>query len=89
NFQKYLVYKREHTELLFHLLKQLSRDYISFYRNRYGCDPRSIEVAESELLLKAKQLNIDDVQDFYHSDVFISHRFQYDSDRKVIRKIEC
>lgn len=86
NFRKYLIYKRNHNDLLFHLLKQLFRDSLVYYRNRYDDDPAVIEILERDLLKKAKQYNIDEIYDFYDSDAFKVHNFRFDPSRRVISK---
>ena len=54
SFARYLAYKRDNNELLLFILKQLSRDQMTYNRNRYGMgeEQEVIEVTEEEFVEK-------------------------------------
>lgn len=83
-FRRYLLFKKDHSELLFYILRQLSQDQISFLHGTSGSDSNLIEIDEKDLIDKAKQLDIGDLQPFYKSKLFLDNDFIYDSQRKVI-----
>ncbi|XP_078036885.1 DNA replication licensing factor Mcm2 [Augochlora pura] len=83
-FRKYLSYKKDHSELLYYILRQITLDNIAFQRALHGNRITTIEVLESDLSEKAKQIDIYNLQPFYESDIFKSNNFVYDSKRKVI-----
>ena len=53
-------------------------------RNRYGTEQEVIEVAESDLIDRARNINIQNLQPFFNSDMFKANNFSYDSKRKLI-----
>jgi len=83
-FARYLAFKKDNNELLLFVLKQLVRDQILFYKNRFRSEPESIEIQEDELLERARQINIHNLLPFYESESFRENKFQHDSKRKVI-----
>merc|ERR1712228_663199 len=52
--------------------------------NRYGTDQEVIEVPEKDLMEKAKQISIQNLQPFFASEMFKANNFKYDSGRKLI-----
>lgn len=51
-FQRYLVYKKDHSELLFYILRQLVQDQLTFLRGTGGSETLTIEIDEKDLLDK-------------------------------------
>ncbi|KAK9747386.1 MCM P-loop domain [Popillia japonica] len=83
-FQRYLLFKKDHSELLFYILRQLAKDQLTFIRGTNTAEALTIEIDEKDLLDKAKQIDIRDVKPFYQSSIFEANNFVYDSKRKVI-----
>ena len=83
-FQKYLSYKKDHSELLYYILRQVTLDTLAFQKAIHGSRVTTIEVPEKDLLDRAKQIDIYNLRPFYETDVFKSNNFVYDSRRKVI-----
>ncbi|KAI4457476.1 dna replication licensing factor mcm family member [Holotrichia oblita] len=83
-FQRYLLFKKDHSELLFYILRQLAKDQLTFIRGTNTADALTIEIDEKDLIDKAKQIDIRDVKPFYQSSIFEANNFVYDSKRKVI-----
>jgi len=84
NFNRYLSYKRDNNELLLFILRQLTQETASYMRSRYGTEQDVIEVAEADLLDKARQINIQNLQPFFASDLFKGNNFTHDGTRKLI-----
>lgn len=83
-FQKYLAFKKDHSELLFYILRQLVQDQFTFQRATNEMETLTIEIDEKDLIDKAKQIDIRDLTSFYKSKIFENNHFSYDSKRKVI-----
>ncbi|CAG9822909.1 unnamed protein product, partial [Phaedon cochleariae] len=83
-FQRYLLFKKDHSELLFYILRQLAQDQLTFQRSTTEMEALSIEVDEKDLIDKAKQIDIHDLKPFYQSKIFEVNNFVYDARRKVI-----
>ncbi|EEZ97575.1 DNA replication licensing factor Mcm2-like Protein [Tribolium castaneum] len=83
-FQRYLVFKKDHSELLFYILRQLAQDQLTFLRGTDESHALVIEIDEKDLKDKAKQLDIHDLKPFYQSRIFENNNFVYDASRKVI-----
>lgn len=87
-FQRHLTYKQDHSELLFYILRQLTHDQLTYQRRSQtetdDIQQLVIEIDEKDLLDRAKQLDIYDLNPFYNSKIFESNNFSYDSKRKVI-----
>ncbi|CAG9832644.1 unnamed protein product [Diabrotica balteata] len=83
-FQRYLLFKKDHSELLFYILRQLAQDQLTFQRNTTEMEALTIEIDEKDLMDKAKQIDIHDLKPFYQSQIFESNNFVYDAKRKVI-----
>merc|ERR1712223_2153999 len=84
NFARYLAYKRDNNEILLFILRQLTQDTSSYLRSRYGTEQDVIEISEADLMDKARQINIQNLQPFFGSEVFKGNNFTYDSTRKII-----
>ncbi|XP_008555331.1 DNA replication licensing factor Mcm2 [Microplitis demolitor] len=83
-FQKYLMYRKDHSELLYYILRQITLDTLAFQKALHGSRVTTIEVSEKDLLDKAKQIDIHNLVPFYESDIFKKNNFVYDSKRRVI-----
>ena len=84
NFARYLSFKRDNNELLLFILRQLTQDQASYMRSRYGTEQDTIEISEADLLDKARQINIQNLQPFYASDVFKGNGYSHDAIRKIV-----
>merc|ERR1719412_1323883 len=84
NFARYLSFKRDNNELLLFILRQLTQDTASYMRSRYGTEQDVIEISEADLLDKARQINIQNLQPFYASDVFKGNGYSHDATRKIV-----
>lgn len=82
-FRKYLTFKKDSTELLYYILKQMTNEHLAFNRGR-GIREAVVEIHEKDFLDRAKQINIRDVKPFYESKLFESHHYRFDSQRKLI-----
>lgn len=83
-FQKYLSYQKDHSELLYFILRQLTLDQMAYLRCKQGSAAAQIEVMEKDLSERAKSINIHSLKDFYESEVFKQHGYAYDSKRRII-----
>lgn len=84
-FKKYLLFKKDHSELLFYILRQLALDQLTFMRGMRSENVNQVlEINEKDLLEKAKQVDIHDLKSFYDSKIFKVNNFTYNSTRKVI-----
>jgi len=86
-FSKYMTYKKDNNELLLYLLKNLAMETAVYMRNRYGSsEVRHVEITEKDLLDKARQINVVNLQPFYNSSIFKAHNFTFDATRKLIQQ---
>lgn len=83
-FQKYLSYKKDHSELLYYILRQLTMDQLAYMRGLHNHSQSTIEISERDLTERARQINITDLKPFYDSRIFKINNFSYDQKRKVI-----
>lgn len=83
-FQRYLCYQRDHSELLFFILRQLTLDQIAYIRYKNGPKATLVEITEKDLQDRAKQINVHNLKTFYDSEIFKNNGFTYDSKRKII-----
>lgn len=83
-FQKYLSYKKDHSELLYYILRQLTMDQLAYMRGLHNHSQSTIEISERDLMEKGRQINITDLKPFYDSRIFKMNGFSYDQKRKVI-----
>ncbi|KPJ18533.1 DNA replication licensing factor Mcm2 [Papilio machaon] len=83
-FQKYLSYKKDHSELLYYILRQLTMDQLAYMRGLHNHSQSTIEISERDLTERARQINITDLKPFYESRIFKINNFSYDQKRKVI-----
>lgn len=89
-FQKYLSFQKDHSELLYFILRQLTLEQLAFIRCKEGSSGNSIsvgttvEVMEKDLAERAKSINIFNIKDLYESELFKTNGYAYDKERKVI-----
>lgn len=86
-FQKYLSFQKDHSELLFFILRQLTLDQLAYIRCKDGPQATHVEVMERDLIERAKQLDIHNLKKFYESEMFRQNGFSYDAKRKTILQI--
>lgn len=86
-FQKYLAFQKDHSELLFFILRQLTLDQLAYIRCKDGPSATHVEIMERDLLERAKQLDITNLKSFYDSELFRSNGFSYDPKRRTILQI--
>merc|ERR1712223_1486143 len=83
-FSRYLAYKRDNNELLLFILRQLTQETAVYMRNRHGTEQEVVEVIESDLMDRARNISIQNLQPFLNSDLFRANNFSYDAKRKLI-----
>jgi len=49
-FQKYLSFKKDNSELLFYILRQMALDQLTYIRCVQGPDAAVVEVSEKDLI---------------------------------------
>lgn len=86
-FQKYLAFQKDHSELLFFILRQLTLDQLAYIRCKDGPSATNVEIMERDLIERAKQLDISNLKPFYESELFRSNGFSYDPKRRTILQI--
>lgn len=86
-FQKYLAFQKDHSELLFFILRQLTLDQLAYIRCKDGPSATNVEIMERDLIERAKQLDITNLKPFYESELFRSNGFSYDPKRRTILQI--
>lgn len=57
-FQRYLLFKKDHSELLFYILRQLAQDQLTFQRGTNELEALSIEIDEKDLADKVRFISI-------------------------------
>jgi hypothetical protein len=72
-----------------HILQGLFREAIAYSARHFAesAQPEGVEVSMDELEAKAKELGLHDIASFYKSQVFKSHHFQLNEDRRAIIKL--
>lgn len=86
-FQKYLAFQKDHAELLFFILRQLTLDQLAYIRCKDGPSATHVEIMERDLMERAKQLDIYNLKPFYESELFKQNGFSYDAKRRIILQI--
>ncbi|KAL1374278.1 hypothetical protein quinque_009635 [Culex quinquefasciatus] len=86
-FQKYLSFQKDHSELLFFILRQLTLDQLAYLRCKEGPRATHVEVMEKDLIERAKAIDIHNMKQFYESELFKKNGFSYDAKRKTILQI--
>lgn len=54
-FQKYLSYKKDHSELLYYILRQITLDTLAFQKALHGGRITTVEISEKDLLERVMQ----------------------------------
>lgn len=85
-FQKYLSFKKDHSELLYYILRQMAQEHLAFKRALHGSaqDFSIIEISEKDFMDKARQIDINDVKPFYESRIFKANHFSYNAKKRAI-----
>nr|CAD7408822.1 unnamed protein product [Timema poppensis] len=83
-FQKYLSFKKDNSELLYYILRQMTLDQLTYIRCLRGPDATTIELNEKDFIDRARLIDIHDVKPFYESKIFKANNYTYDSRRKLI-----
>jgi DNA replication licensing factor MCM2 len=83
---KFIRNSRDDHELLFATLDDICVEKRKLYQLRYRRLPTEVTVTISEFENKAKSLNIQDVQSFFHSEQFESNRYTLNSSQGLIVK---
>jgi len=55
-FQKYLSYKKDHSELLYYILRQITLDTLAFQKALHGGRITTVEISEKDLLDRVMQI---------------------------------
>ena len=86
NFRKYITYGEENNQLLMQLLQSLIREQEKLHHLSHAGPtlPGNVEVFISDLERKAKDINIHDLNTFFHSTLFRNHGLSID-DNKIIK----
>ncbi|RWS29807.1 DNA replication licensing factor mcm2-like isoform X1 [Leptotrombidium deliense] len=83
-FSRYLA-RQSPMELVMYMLKQITREELSCRRNEPdGSALKEIEFSEKELVLRAKRIDVHNLNQFYKSSLFSANGYVYDSKRKMI-----
>jgi DNA replication licensing factor MCM2 len=83
---KFIRNSRDDHELLFATLDDICTEKRKLYQLRYRKLPTEVTVTISEFESKAKTLNIQDIQSFFHSEQFQNNRYTLNSSQGVIVK---
>ncbi|XP_001652504.2 DNA replication licensing factor Mcm2 [Aedes aegypti] len=86
-FQKYLSFQKDHSELLYFYLRQLTIDQLAYIRSKEGPRATRVEIMEKDLIERAKTVDIHNLKPFYDSEIFKKNGFAYDPKRKTILQI--
>lgn len=86
-FQKYLSFQKDHSELLFFILRQLTLDQLAYMRFKNGPKTTHVEILEKDLMERAKQINVHSLTKFFESEIFKNNGFSYDSKRHTILQV--
>lgn len=83
---KFIRNSRDDHELLFATLDDIFVEKRKIYQLRNKRLPTELSVTISEFENKAKSLNIQDIQSFFHSEQFESNRYSLNSSQGTIVK---
>ncbi|XP_049848877.1 DNA replication licensing factor MCM2-like [Schistocerca gregaria] len=87
-FRKYLVYKKDHNEIMMALLAQIYNEHVLQYRMKHARLPPSLSIDSSELEMRAKeQFDVTDFSPFYCSEIFRNAGFKLSANRQTITKV--
>ncbi|KAI8354142.1 MCM2/3/5 family-domain-containing protein [Choanephora cucurbitarum] len=85
-FFKFIRDSRDDHELLFAALDDICSEKRKLYQLRYRRLPTEVTVSIGEFESRAKGLNIQDIQSFFHSEQFEKNRYTLNSSQGVITK---
>ncbi|GAA5795697.1 MCM2/3/5 family-domain-containing protein [Helicostylum pulchrum] len=85
-FMKFIRNSRDDHELLFATLDDIFTEKRKIYQLRNKRLPTELSVSISEFESKAKSLNVQDIQSFFHSEQFESNRYVLNSSQGMIIK---
>ncbi|CAF1492404.1 unnamed protein product, partial [Didymodactylos carnosus] len=74
-FQGYLTYKKDNNEFLLFLLKQLVQEFIVYQHDHLNAPNK---ICKENLISRARQYGVVDLQQFYQSTLFRFHGFKYE-----------
>jgi len=86
HFRQYVTYKKDSNELLFFVLQTLVQETTNFLTFAGRAAENVIRIDAEELISRAQELNISDLQPFFRSDLFRNNGFVYNSSTKEIVK---
>ena len=95
-FRHYITFKRDHEELLFHLLQSLMREelyvaqashhsVVSIPCERFEIQVQNVEFTIAHACFQARDMDISNVESFYNSALFAKHGFVLDSEKRQIQ----
>ncbi|KAK4762911.1 hypothetical protein SAY86_008679 [Trapa natans] len=89
SFRKYIAFKKDYNKLLLHLLQELVKSAIYFEEIVSGSSSRLsyIDIKVDDLLAKAQEYEIYNLQPFFSSTLFSGAGFQLDVQRGTIRHV--
>lgn len=89
HFAKYIGYSSDNDELLYHILMNLVKEQLRLYSYREGTSelPNDVQIDSEVFEMKAKEMNIQNIHNFYNSKIFKENGFKYDSTNKYILKV--
>jgi len=78
-FAKYMSYKKDNNDLLYHVLQQVVRDQARLAEQEEDEIGEEITFGADEFVSKARELEVHDLATFYKSDQFTTNGFRYDA----------
>ncbi|CAD5226914.1 unnamed protein product [Bursaphelenchus xylophilus] len=88
-FTRQLNFKRDVNEILMYYLKQMIRQKRFFEKSRHSQDDENAQIVikESDLLEKAKEMKLGNLDSFYSSRTFQTNHFKFDAANKTISQV--
>jgi len=86
-FSKYMSYKKDNNDLLYHVLAQITREDLKIQQMEEDEDAGTIVIDADRFQEQAKQLEVHDLTTFYKSDQFLGRGYSYDNATKEITKV--
>ncbi|KAL6063587.1 MCM DNA helicase complex subunit [Balamuthia mandrillaris] len=85
-FRRYITFRKDNDELLFHLLQSLVREETLYAQvaKSHQHTPQTLEIPCDDFETRAREMDIGDVQSFYKSSLFRDNGFVLEAKRKVI-----
>jgi DNA replication licensing factor MCM2 len=85
-FSKYMSYKKDNNDLLYHVLAQITREELKL-KEIDGEDDDRITIDVERFTEKAKELEVHDLATFYKSDQFLGQGYTFDAGANEIVKV--